>query len=135
ELTAVGLPAAYVPLPIGNREQRLNAMPIVQQGGGMIVDDAELTPGWIKSSLLPVLTNVDRVVAMSEAAARLGRRDADRALARAVIEVVASTPARPAAIAAASAPAARPEPPAAGQQWPPQAPPQQAPPQQATFEQ
>jgi UDP-N-acetylglucosamine--N-acetylmuramyl-(pentapeptide) pyrophosphoryl-undecaprenol N-acetylglucosamine transferase len=131
ELTAVGLPAAYVPLPIGNGEQRLNAMPIVQQGGGMIVDDAELTPEWIKSSLLPVLTNVDRVVAMSEAAARLGRRDADRALARAVIEVLASTPARPAAIAAASAPAAQPEPPAAGQQWPPQAPDQQALHQQA----
>jgi UDP-N-acetylglucosamine--N-acetylmuramyl-(pentapeptide) pyrophosphoryl-undecaprenol N-acetylglucosamine transferase len=135
ELTAVGLPAAYVPLPIGNGEQRLNAMPIVQQGGGMIVDDAELTPEWIKSSLLPVLTNVDRVVAMSEAAARLGRRDADRALARAVIEVVASTPARPAAIAAASAPATQPEPPAAGQQWPPQAPHQQAPHQQAPHQQ
>ncbi len=29
ELTAVGLPAAYVPLPIGNGEQRLNAEPIV----------------------------------------------------------------------------------------------------------
>src|SRR6202034_4338659 len=27
ELTAVGLPAAYVPLPIGNGEQRLNALP------------------------------------------------------------------------------------------------------------
>jgi UDP-N-acetylglucosamine--N-acetylmuramyl-(pentapeptide) pyrophosphoryl-undecaprenol N-acetylglucosamine transferase len=91
ELTAVGLPAAYVPLPIGNGEQRLNAMPIVTQGGGMIVDDAELTAGWIMSSLLPVLTNVDRVVAMSEAATRLGRKDADRALARAVIEVAASS--------------------------------------------
>ena len=71
-------------------------MPIVQQGGGMIVDDAELTPQWITSSLLPVLTNIDRVVAMSEAAARLGRRDADQALARAVLDVVASRPARPA---------------------------------------
>jgi hypothetical protein len=97
----VGLPAAYVPLPVGNGEQRLNAMPIVTQGGGMIVDDAELTAGWIMSSLLPVLTNVDRVVAMSEAATRLGRRDADRALARAVIEVVASSPARAAATRAA----------------------------------
>src|SRR5262249_57775794 len=61
ELTAVGLPAAYVPLPIGNGEQRHNAMPIVQQGGGMIVDDTELSPEWIRSSLLPVLGNVDRV--------------------------------------------------------------------------
>ena len=37
ELTAVGLPAAYVPLPIGNGEQRLNALPIVQRGGGLLV--------------------------------------------------------------------------------------------------
>lgn len=29
ELSAVGLPAAYVPLPIGNGEQRLNAQPVV----------------------------------------------------------------------------------------------------------
>ncbi len=32
ELSAVGLPAAYVPLPIGNGEQRLNAQPLVKAG-------------------------------------------------------------------------------------------------------
>jgi len=90
ELTAVGLPAAYVPLPIGNGEQRLNALPIVQRGGGMLVDDAELTADWISSTLLPVLTDIDRVVSMSEAAASLGRKNADRALAAAVIEAAAS---------------------------------------------
>jgi UDP-N-acetylglucosamine--N-acetylmuramyl-(pentapeptide) pyrophosphoryl-undecaprenol N-acetylglucosamine transferase len=29
EVSAVGLPAVYVPLPIGNGEQRLNALPVV----------------------------------------------------------------------------------------------------------
>jgi UDP-N-acetylglucosamine--N-acetylmuramyl-(pentapeptide) pyrophosphoryl-undecaprenol N-acetylglucosamine transferase len=90
ELTAVGLPAVYVPLPIGNGEQRLNALPIAARGGGMLVDDAELTADWIKSSLLPVLTNIDQVAGMSEAAAAMGRRDADRLLARAVMDVVAA---------------------------------------------
>ncbi len=90
ELTAVGLPAAYVPLPIGNGEQRLNALPIVQRGGGLLVEDAELTADWIKTSLLPVLTNIDQVAGMSEAAAAMGRKDADRWLAKAVIEVVAA---------------------------------------------
>jgi len=90
ELTAVGLPAAYVPLPIGNGEQRLNALPIVQHGGGLLVEDEELTPEWIKGALLPVLTNIDQVAAMSEAAAALGRRDADRWLAKAVIDIVAT---------------------------------------------
>jgi UDP-N-acetylglucosamine--N-acetylmuramyl-(pentapeptide) pyrophosphoryl-undecaprenol N-acetylglucosamine transferase len=90
ELTAVGLPAAYVPLPIGNGEQRLNALPIVQRGGGLLVEDAELTADWIKTSLLPVLTNIDQVAGMSEAAAAMGRRDVDRWLAKAVIEIVAA---------------------------------------------
>jgi UDP-N-acetylglucosamine--N-acetylmuramyl-(pentapeptide) pyrophosphoryl-undecaprenol N-acetylglucosamine transferase len=88
ELTAVGLPAAFVPLPHGNGEQRLNAAPIVAGGGGLLVDDADLTPEWIRDVLLPVLLDIDRVANMSEAAAGLGRADADRALARAVIEVV-----------------------------------------------
>jgi UDP-N-acetylglucosamine--N-acetylmuramyl-(pentapeptide) pyrophosphoryl-undecaprenol N-acetylglucosamine transferase len=88
EMTAVGLPAAYVPLPIGNGEQRLNAVPIVQRGGGMLVNDADLTSEWIRDTLLPVLVNIDQVADMSEAAASLGRGDADRCLAEAVIEVV-----------------------------------------------
>jgi UDP-N-acetylglucosamine--N-acetylmuramyl-(pentapeptide) pyrophosphoryl-undecaprenol N-acetylglucosamine transferase len=88
ELAAVGLPAVYVPLPIGNGEQRLNAEPIVAGGGGLLVDDAELSPGWIAANLVPILSDANRVALMSEAAARLGRRDADATLARLVFDVV-----------------------------------------------
>jgi UDP-N-acetylglucosamine--N-acetylmuramyl-(pentapeptide) pyrophosphoryl-undecaprenol N-acetylglucosamine transferase len=90
ELTAVGLPAAYVPLPHGNGEQRLNAEPIVDHGGGFLVDDAELTPEWLVTNVLPVLRNIDQVAAMSEATAALGQRDADIRLAQAIIEIVRS---------------------------------------------
>ncbi len=41
ELTAVGLPAVYVPLPIGNGEQRLNAADLVAAGGGLLVEDRD----------------------------------------------------------------------------------------------
>src|SRR5699024_5977249 len=34
EVSAVGLPAVYVPLPHGNGEQALNARPVVDAGGG-----------------------------------------------------------------------------------------------------
>jgi UDP-N-acetylglucosamine--N-acetylmuramyl-(pentapeptide) pyrophosphoryl-undecaprenol N-acetylglucosamine transferase len=95
ELTAVGLPAAYVPLPIGNGEQRLNALPVVRHGGGMLVADDELTPEWIRDILLPVLVNIDQVADMSEAAASLGRGDADRLLAEAVIKIVEGTEGNP----------------------------------------
>ncbi len=123
ELTAVGMPAAYVPLPIGNGEQRLNALPIVQRGGGLLVEDDELTADWIKGALLPVLTDIDQVAAMSEAAAALGRRDADRWLAKAVIDVVTEAAANQAAQGAQvaqgaqatpAAEAADPHPPAPG---------------------
>ena len=55
ELTAVGLPAVYVPLPIGNGEQRLNAADVVAAGGGLLVDDAAVTPAWVDATLLPLL--------------------------------------------------------------------------------
>jgi UDP-N-acetylglucosamine--N-acetylmuramyl-(pentapeptide) pyrophosphoryl-undecaprenol N-acetylglucosamine transferase len=90
ELTAVGLPAAYVPLPHGNGEQRLNAAPIEEVGGGIVIDDAQLSPEWIADTLLPVVLDPELVAAMSRAAAEAGRRDADRWLAAEVIDVARS---------------------------------------------
>jgi UDP-N-acetylglucosamine--N-acetylmuramyl-(pentapeptide) pyrophosphoryl-undecaprenol N-acetylglucosamine transferase len=87
ELTAVGLPAAYVPLPHGNGEQRLNALPIEEAGGGLIVPDAELSPEWIRDMLLPILLDAELVAAMSQAASAIGSRDADSWLAREVIAI------------------------------------------------
>jgi UDP-N-acetylglucosamine--N-acetylmuramyl-(pentapeptide) pyrophosphoryl-undecaprenol N-acetylglucosamine transferase len=87
ELTAVGLPAAYVPLPHGNGEQRLNALPVERAGGGLIVDDASLTAEWIRGVLLGVLRDHELVAAMSRAAAGIGRRDADISLARQVLAI------------------------------------------------
>jgi len=90
ELSAVGLPAAYVPLANGNGEQRLNAQPVVKAGGGLLVDDAELTPEWVLGHVLPVLTDPHRLYEMSRAAAEFGRRDADELLVRMVYEAVAA---------------------------------------------
>jgi UDP-N-acetylglucosamine--N-acetylmuramyl-(pentapeptide) pyrophosphoryl-undecaprenol N-acetylglucosamine transferase len=54
----------------------------------MLVTDADLSAEWIRDTLLPVLVNIDQVADMSEAAASLGRGDADRWLAGAVIQIV-----------------------------------------------
>lgn len=90
ELTAVGLPAAYVPLPIGNGEQRLNAVPVVSAGGGLLVDDADLTADWLDSQLIPLLRDPDRLGRASAAAASLGRPDADHMLVEFVLGAVRS---------------------------------------------
>ena len=90
ETAAVGMPAIYVPLPYGNGEQRRNALPVVEAGGGILVDDSELTPAWIEGTVVPLLREPSRVAAMSAAAAAYGRRDGDEALRSFVYETVAS---------------------------------------------
>ena len=89
ETAAVGIPAVYVPLPWGNGEQRRNAQPIVEAGGGLIVDDGELSPERIADTVVPLALDPDRLVRMGEAAAAYGRRDGDEALRNLLVEVVA----------------------------------------------
>jgi UDP-N-acetylglucosamine--N-acetylmuramyl-(pentapeptide) pyrophosphoryl-undecaprenol N-acetylglucosamine transferase len=88
ELAAVGLPAIYVPYPHSNQEQRRNALPVVNAGGGLLVDDAELTSDWVERHVTALLRDPARLAAMGAAAAAYGRRDGDEALRRFVLEVV-----------------------------------------------
>ncbi|GAA3798429.1 UDP-N-acetylglucosamine--N-acetylmuramyl-(pentapeptide) pyrophosphoryl-undecaprenol N-acetylglucosamine transferase [Amycolatopsis tucumanensis] len=89
ELAAVGLPAAYVPLPLRGGEQRCNAEPLAAAGAALIVDDAELDPAWIETTLIPVLTDPGRIADMTARAFRVGAPAADVVLARHVLTVVA----------------------------------------------
>lgn len=86
ELTAVGLPAAYVPLPVGNGEQRLNARAVVEAGGGLVVEDADLTSGWVEGTLVPLLRDANGLAEMAKAAASVGERDGDELLADLVVD-------------------------------------------------
>ncbi len=86
EAAALGLPAVFVPLPIGNGEQALNAAAVVKSGGALLVDDAAFTPQWVRACLPPLMLDTDRLTAMSEAAADLIRRDADELLADMILD-------------------------------------------------
>jgi UDP-N-acetylglucosamine--N-acetylmuramyl-(pentapeptide) pyrophosphoryl-undecaprenol N-acetylglucosamine transferase len=88
EVAAVGLPAVFVPLPIGNGEQELNARPVVDAGGGLLVQDVELTPEWVCGTVPDLIGDPARLAAMSSAAAGLIPRDADERLARMVLSAV-----------------------------------------------
>lgn len=87
EVSAVGLPAIYVPLPIGNGEQRLNALPVVNAGGGMIVADVALTPELVAREVSGLLNDPPRLTAMTAAATLVGHRDAAQQVARAALDV------------------------------------------------
>lgn len=72
ELTALGLPAVYVPYAVGNGEQRFNVADVVSSGGGVMVEDHDFTAQWVNRNLLPLLHNETRLAAMAEAAASVG---------------------------------------------------------------
>ncbi|MGZ8742064.1 MAG: undecaprenyldiphospho-muramoylpentapeptide beta-N-acetylglucosaminyltransferase [Nocardioides sp.] len=85
EVAATGLPAVFVPLPHGNGEQALNARPVVDAGGGLLVQDGALTPEWVRATVPALAADAERLAAMSAAASGLIPRDADEKLARMVI--------------------------------------------------
>ncbi|NHA66790.1 undecaprenyldiphospho-muramoylpentapeptide beta-N-acetylglucosaminyltransferase [Phycicoccus flavus] len=85
ELSAVGLPAVYVPLPVGNGEQRLNAATVLDAGGGLLVEDAAVNADWVREVVVPLAQDTPRVAAMSAAAASVGERDGDEKLADLVV--------------------------------------------------
>ena len=87
ELAAVGLPAVFVPLPIGNGEQALNALPLVTAEAALVVNDADLTSKYVTSTVLPLARDPRRLQEMSSAARALGHRDADERLASIILEV------------------------------------------------
>lgn len=86
EVSAVGLPAVFVPLPHGNGEQALNAADLVAGGAALLVRDEDLTPGYLRSAVLPLVRDRDRLDAMSAAAVSGGSRDAAEVVARVALD-------------------------------------------------
>ena len=87
ELTALGVPAVYVPLPIGNGEQRFNAEPVVRSGGGLMVPDREFTKEWVIDHVPGLLADHGTLEGYAEAAWRYGIRDAAETMAARVPEM------------------------------------------------
>jgi UDP-N-acetylglucosamine--N-acetylmuramyl-(pentapeptide) pyrophosphoryl-undecaprenol N-acetylglucosamine transferase len=86
EAAAVGVPAIFVPLPIGNGEQELNAKPVVEAGGALLVSNDAFTPEWVTATVPALATDPARLAAMSAAASGLIPRDADEKLATIILE-------------------------------------------------
>ena len=89
EVAAVGLPAVFVPLPIGNGEQELNARPVVDAGGGLLVAGRRADARVGRPRTVPALAaDPARLAAMSrrglgpDPARRRRAAGADRARAR-----------------------------------------------------
>ncbi|BCW05506.1 undecaprenyldiphospho-muramoylpentapeptide beta-N-acetylglucosaminyltransferase [Arthrobacter sp. NtRootA1] len=90
EVAAVGVPAVFVPLPIGNGEQALNAAALVEAGGALMVLDKEFTLEWLKEELIPLVSDRGRLDEMARRSEALGIRNADQRMADLVLEAVAA---------------------------------------------
>lgn len=92
ELAAVGLPAVYVPLPIGNGEQRLNAAPTVAAGGGEFLADSDLSGPRVEQAAIRLLRDHAVREKMSAGAASCGVRDGGDRLVDMVVDAIDGKP-------------------------------------------
>lgn len=95
EVTALGIPSVFVPYAAGNGEQRLNARGAVAAGGAMVVADADFTPGWVASELVPLLRNRALIADMAVRIATVGVIDGTDRMVALIDAALASGPARP----------------------------------------
>lgn len=90
EFSALGVPAVYVPLSIGNGEQSRNAREAVNVGGALMVANSEFTYDWVLSMLIPLLQDRARVAEMSARALSVGIRDGAHRLVALIDEALTS---------------------------------------------
>ena len=88
EVSGLGLPAVYVPLPFGNGEQAHTAAPVIAAGGGILVADGELTRDWVAVEIPALLNDPPRLAAMSQAARGVIPLDADEKLVEMIFAAV-----------------------------------------------
>lgn len=87
ELAGLGIPAVFVPYPVGNGEQELNARDSLIAGGAIVCADRDFSPEWIRTSLIPLLGDATRRAEMASRAANAGIRDGADRLAAMVLAV------------------------------------------------
>jgi UDP-N-acetylglucosamine--N-acetylmuramyl-(pentapeptide) pyrophosphoryl-undecaprenol N-acetylglucosamine transferase len=75
EFAAVGLPAIFVPYPVGNGEQRYNARDAVDAGGAILIADADFTPEWVATELVQLLGDPAAVAELAARIVTVGTRD------------------------------------------------------------
>ena len=90
EVSALGIPAVYVPLPHGNGEQALNAKDAVDAGAARIIDDVDLTVTSLELAVERLVLDRKAREAARAAASEMGIVDGAQRLTD-VIERVLST--------------------------------------------
>jgi UDP-N-acetylglucosamine--N-acetylmuramyl-(pentapeptide) pyrophosphoryl-undecaprenol N-acetylglucosamine transferase len=88
ELAAIGRPGILIPLPNAlDQDQRANAGVLMQAGGAIRLDQAELTPDRLAAEIASLAAEPGRLAAMAQAAKSFGSTGAAGRLADLVLRV------------------------------------------------
>ncbi|NPV48104.1 MAG: undecaprenyldiphospho-muramoylpentapeptide beta-N-acetylglucosaminyltransferase [Armatimonadetes bacterium] len=85
EAAAWGLPMVLIPYPHAGGHQRENALPLVDSGAALMVDDRELTGDWLADTVCELVRDAARRDAMAAAARAWGSREAADRVAEQVV--------------------------------------------------
>jgi UDP-N-acetylglucosamine--N-acetylmuramyl-(pentapeptide) pyrophosphoryl-undecaprenol N-acetylglucosamine transferase len=88
EIQVLGLPAIFVPYPVGNGEQEKNAADSLHASAAVLVLDREFTPENVREAVLPLLGDEAALARMKSNATGLGRPDAAQAFVQVLREAV-----------------------------------------------
>jgi len=86
EIQLVGLPAIFVPYPVGNGEQEKNAEDSLRAGAAVLVRDRDFTPDYVRQTVMPLLGDDEALGRMKRNARHLGRPDAATEFALLMVE-------------------------------------------------
>jgi UDP-N-acetylglucosamine--N-acetylmuramyl-(pentapeptide) pyrophosphoryl-undecaprenol N-acetylglucosamine transferase len=90
-LAGLGIPSVFVPYPVGNGEQELNARDLVAVGGALLCHDADFTAEWVRASLIPLLEDDEQRRTMAKRASSAGIRDGAERLTDMVFTAVSES--------------------------------------------
>ena len=90
EIQIVGIPAVFVPYPVGNGEQEENAVDSLAAGAALLLPDREFTPERFRDVVLPLLADETALASMRANAIGLGRPEAAEAFVEFMMEALSS---------------------------------------------
>jgi UDP-N-acetylglucosamine--N-acetylmuramyl-(pentapeptide) pyrophosphoryl-undecaprenol N-acetylglucosamine transferase len=90
EIQILGLPAVFVPYPVGNGEQEKNAADSLAAGAAVLLLDRDFTPERVRDVVVPLLSDDKALERMRTKAAGLGRPHAAEGFVQVMMEALAS---------------------------------------------
>lgn len=81
EVSSVGVPSIFIPLPIGNGEQERNAEALVKSGAALQCANSQFTSEWIRENVIPLIHDHEKLQTMSHQMRMHTSRDAAQKLA------------------------------------------------------